>query len=458
MIRLVMCNASNDKENEGTELLYSPLALAYLARHTPDYYDIRMYDEYVGRSLDPFTIDADLVAVSALTSGITSAYEIGDALKKRGIPCVIGGAHASALPYEALEHFDSVIIGEGETPWKEFLQDFEKGEIKSTYFGPMNVSLENLGTPRRDLIHPNYHYPSVLTSRGCPYHCSFCYLTVYKYRKYRTIPHETVLEDMESLRGNFAIVITDENFMGYKQEDVEDRKELLRKMIDRDFGFYWGCQTTVSLAEDPELMDLMYRAGCRAVFVGFEATDQETLKAINKRHNMGIDYQEAIRKIHKHKIAVIASTILGLDHHKPDYHKQVIKDLKHIKADFPRVFFMTAFPGTALHKKMKKEGRVTDNWSQMRQDTPSVVFKYYTHEDIIKARQKIMRAFFNPVNITKVVMRWIFRDPSLLGVFAKMIIRNTVSEKIRNKRARKFTSSNTIKPEQPEKSYSKVTS
>ena len=113
-----MCYPSSAKENKGTELLYSPLALAYLARHVPDHYKISLFDEYVGEDINPDTVDADLVALSTLTSGITRAYEISDKLRKRGITTIVGGAHASALPDEALKHFDSVIIGEGELPWK----------------------------------------------------------------------------------------------------------------------------------------------------------------------------------------------------------------------------------------------------------------------------------------------------------------------------------------------------
>ena len=340
MIKLAMCYPSLVKENVGTETLYSPLALAYLARHTPDYYDIKLYDEYVGEDMDPDTIDADIVAVSSLSSGITRAYQIGDKLRARGIKSVVGGAHATSLPEEALKHFDTVILGEGEKPWKQFLADYENGRTQAKYFGAMNVSLENIATPRRDLVHPNYHYPSIMTSRGCPYACSFCYLTIYKNRKYRTIPHETVLQDFDSIRDNTVIVVTDENFIGYSNTDTEDRKLLLNKMIQRKYKFIWGCQSSINIAEQPELMKLMYKAGCRAVFVGFESTDPESLKSIRKKHNIGVDYKDAIKKIHKQKIAVIASCILGMDNQKTDYHKHLIKELKEIKADFVRVYFL----------------------------------------------------------------------------------------------------------------------
>jgi radical SAM superfamily enzyme YgiQ (UPF0313 family) len=435
MYKLVFCYPSRAKENIGIEVLYGPLSLAYLAGHTPDYYKISLYDEYVGEDMDPETVDADLVAVSSLTSGISRAYEIGDILKKRGITCVIGGAHVTALPEEALEHFDAVIMGEGENPWKEFLKDFENNRIRKTYYGPMNVSLESLGTPDRNFIHKNYHYPTVNTSRGCPYGCTYCYLTVFKDRKYRVIPHETVLDDLESLRDESIIIITDENFIGYTQDIIDDRKNLLRKMINRKFRFLWGCQTTVSLADDPELMDLMYQAGCRAVFIGFESANPEDLAEVGKKHNLGIDYKEIVKRLHKHKIGVIASCILGMDNHVNGYHKQLIKELKEINADFVRVFLITAWPGTPLYKKLQASGRVIKEWDMVRKDIPSILYKHYTHNEIINARKEVMNSFFNNRNILKVILRWILIDRSLIPTFIKLSYRNRSSERIRNSRA-----------------------
>lgn len=436
--KIVFYYPALEKENKGTEFLYSPLSLAYLSNHTPDYYETELYDEYVGEDIDPEKITADIVAMSPLTSGVNRAYRVADVLRERGIICVVGGAHASAMPEEALEHFDSVIIGEGEASWEEFLTDFENNCLRSTYFGRMDVDLDNLGIPDRDMVHPNYHYPSVNTSRGCPYSCSFCYLTVYKNRRYRTIPHETVLKDMEGLREEPIVVVTDENFIGYNRRDHEDRKALLKQMIDRDFGFHWGCQASLNIAEDPELMDLMYESGCRAVFIGFESTDPGDLKEIRKNHNTDIDYKSIVEKIHTHKLAVIASCILGLDNHKKNYHKQLIRDLKNMKVDFVRVFLMTSWPGTPLNKKLQDEGRLIKDWDRTRKDIPSIHYKNYTHQEILAARKEVMDSFFNLSNIVRTVWRWLFIDRSLIMLFIKMSFRNRISENIRNKRAWKF--------------------
>lgn len=437
MTKIAMVYPSRESINMGEILLYQPLALGYLATHTPDSYKLTLYDEYAGDEFDPATVDADIVAVAAITPGISRAYEIGAGLKKRGIPSIIGGAHVTALPDEALRYYDSVCVGEGEGPWKQFLKDYEKGKTKPKYTGPMNVPLDDLGLPRRDMCHANYMFPSVLTSRGCPYSCTFCYLTVFPNRKYRTIPQDTIIEDFDRVQYSPAVIMVDENFIGYSDADRADRKELLEKMIRRNYKFVWGCQTTTTIMHDDELMDMMYRAGCRAVFVGFEALDEESLKIVQKSHNIGIDYVELVKKLHSHNIAVIASTILGLDSHDKSYPAKLIKSLKATRADFPRVFFCTAWPGTPFFKMLEKEGRVSRNWDEVRKDVPSVKFLHFTKDEAIAAKKEVLNAFFNWFASIRLISRWIFKDRSLLRLYIHMIISYRIRDFKKKRREKK---------------------
>ncbi len=435
--KIVFCYPSLYKENEGIDILYGPLALAYLAAHTPDNYDLSLYDEYVGENLNPETIKADIVAFSSITSGINRAYQLADILRKRGICCVLGGAHGTALTDEALEHFDVVVKGEGEAPWLSFLKDYENGKIKPVYQGKMNISLKTLGVPDRRFIHANYPYPSLMTSRGCPFHCTFCYLSIYTDRKYRTIPHETVLEDMENLRNEKLIIITDENFIGYGENDYKNRRDLLRKMITRNFQFIWGCQASVNIAFQPELLKLMYQAGCRAIFIGYETNNTSSLEFLNKKHNLKLDYKKVVKNIHREKMAVIASTILGLDDQKKNYHYHLIKDLKRIKVDLVRVFYITAWPGTPFYTTMEKQNRIFKKWGKLRKDIPTFKYKHYSQTEIIEARNEVVNTFYKKSHMIRIILRWILKDRSLLKDFLHIRRRNITSEKIRNQRALK---------------------
>jgi radical SAM superfamily enzyme YgiQ (UPF0313 family) len=157
--------------------------------------------------------------MSALTPNILRAYYLADKLRKRGITPVCGGAHFSALPDEAVPFFDAVVSGEAEPIWPKVIADFESGKLQKVYDGGMDSSVEGIRLPRRDLIHKNYRCPSLITSKGCPFRCDYCYLSVYEKKKYRVLPVDAIVEDMEVLnRQNGSIVVFgDENVSGYKE-------------------------------------------------------------------------------------------------------------------------------------------------------------------------------------------------------------------------------------------------
>ena len=141
--------------------------------------------------------------------------------------------------------------------------------------------------------------------------------------------------------------------------------------------------------------------------------------------------------MHDHKLGVIASTIIGLDSHTKDYPAKVIRELKRAKADFTRVFYATAWPGTPFFESLEKEGRANRNWDEVRKDVPSIAFKHFTREEVIAARKQILDAFFNVFSITRVVSRWFFRERALILMYIKVSIRNRIAEFV--KRRRRYT-------------------
>jgi radical SAM superfamily enzyme YgiQ (UPF0313 family) len=225
------------------------------------------------------------------------------------------------------------------------------------------------------------------------------------------------LEDLESIKEERILAITDENFMGYTEKDIEDRKILLEKMIRKKYKFQWGCQTTVKISEQSELLSLMQKAGCNAVFIGFESAGEEGLKEINKGHNLKLSYPDVVKNIHDYKIAVIASYVIGLDSHKNEYVKTLIREIKETKPDALLLPFMTAWPGTPLFNKLQKEDRIEKNWDKMDFDLPLIKFKHFTLEEIINLRNRVYSSFYNLKNILALVFRNLFRTRIKLILF-----------------------------------------
>ncbi|MCK5506729.1 MAG: cobalamin-dependent protein, partial [Thermodesulfovibrionia bacterium] len=142
----------------------------------------------------------DLVGITAFTAEIPSAYEIADGFRKNGTKVVMGGIHVSALPEEALQHADSVVMGEAEPVWKELLNDVVQGELKSIYRSDSLIEMDSMAFPRRELLNRKMYvscFNTIQASRGCPFNCEFCAVTAFFGRTYRTRPVSDVIDEIK---------------------------------------------------------------------------------------------------------------------------------------------------------------------------------------------------------------------------------------------------------------------
>ena len=175
------------------------LNLPYVAAVTPPDVEIRIIDEAYEK-ID-FDEKVDLVGLTAQTPVAPRAYQIAREFKKRGIPVVMGGAHASMLPEEALQHVDAVVIGEAEEVWPTLIEDLKKGQLKKTYQGNGFVDPATLPLPQRELLHPKFYFPLKLleTTRGCPHRCDFCGVSKFFGFRYRHRPIQEIEKELKSL-------------------------------------------------------------------------------------------------------------------------------------------------------------------------------------------------------------------------------------------------------------------
>ncbi len=338
------------------------LGLLYLAASTSPEHEVIYREAPTAEDLPQDLFACDLVAISSLSAQIGEAYTVSDRLRAAGVRTAMGGLHVSSMPFEAKEHADYVVCGEGEKVWPHVVAAAAAGEPgkiwKAADYGPVDVAA--LPVPRYDLLKGRpYNRFTVQTSRGCPWRCDFCASSVMLAQRYRTRPVAHVRRDIEEL-----IKLFGDPFVEFADDNtfVDKRwgRELCRAL--EPLGIKWFTETDISLADDPELLRLMRAAGCRQVLVGLESPTQEALNGLEMRTNFKArafsKYRAAIERIQSHGITVNGCFILGLDTHTPDIFLEVLQFAQSAGLYEVQITVLTAFPGTPLYQRLKLEDRL----------------------------------------------------------------------------------------------------
>ena len=260
-------------------LRFSVLSLTTVAALTPAEHEVEILDENV-QPLD-LQLQADVVGITFMTGLAPRAYELAEHFRQRGIVTVAGGFHATLATQEAAEHFDSVVVGQAEGVWTQVLKDIQSGRYQKIYRGDCNLDLAAIPVPRRDLLRKTgSHYVTtnaVQTGRGCQHTCKFCSVTAFFQHQHHSRPLTNVLAELQTIPRHFMFV--DDNIIA----DREFAKQLFTAMIPMKKR--WISQCSIELADDEELLDLAYRAGCRGVFIGIESLDEANLTEVKKGFN-----------------------------------------------------------------------------------------------------------------------------------------------------------------------------
>ena len=356
---------------------YPPLNLAYVAALTPSDWNVKILDE----NFDDYRFEeADLVGITAFTSNVNRAYEIAGIYREKKIKVILGGIHASMLPDEALKFVDSVLIGEAENIWETIIHDFENNALAPLYRGPV-VDLAALDViPRRDLLHANYFWQTIQTSRGCPLNCNFCSVSRYLGRQYRQRKAEDVLIELQEMQGAY-VTFLDDNLIGYGHQAYERAKELFRGMIDQKLNKKWCMQTSINAADDEEVIKLAAEAGCIFVFIGFESIAGEALSNYKKGVNIkaGVEnYKKVVDTFHRYGIAVLGAFIIGSDSETTEYYQRFADFLIKSDIDIFQISLLTPLPGTDFLEQLKNEGRLL--YTSYPADWDKYRFSYIVHQ------------------------------------------------------------------------------
>ena len=388
---ILLILASYKKNVNFTRFIYPALELQQISSLTNDNYNINMVDERFNQINFKKKYQCDLVGISTTTYNAFRAYELADEFRKRGITVVLGGWHPSALPEEAKQHADSVVIGEAEDTWPQLLKDFEKGELKPFYYQEKPVNLDFIPPADHDLYKGTHLFDAVQASRGCPHGCEFCSISNMKYRnEFRKRKIKNIRNEVESLKRKH-IIFNDPSLT----IDVKFTKNLFLELKKLDKKIFCNGNINV-LGKDEELLKLASEAGCIGWFVGLESISQESLDTICKKPNVVADYKKAIKKIRDYNMAVNGSFIFGFDKDTPDIFDKTIEVIDNLDLDVAICDILTPYPGTPLYSRLEKQNRIiTKDWSKY--DTLNVVFKpkKMTEEQLFEGTHKVIRHIYS---------------------------------------------------------------
>ena len=333
------------------------ITMPYLAAFIDESkYKITLIDEYNQKI--PYKESFDLVAITVNTSNASHCYNISKVFREKGSKIVMGGPHSTLLPEEVKKNCDYIMIGEGELIWPEFLEDFYNGKAKKEYICKEVPNLNNIPIARRDLIYGRHFTKgAVISSRGCPYKCSYCNLKQIYCEPYRTRPVEEVIEEIKKIKSRY-FVFWDDNFWG----DTDYSKILLKEL--KKLNKRWAAQVTLERCKDEDLLKLAKEAGCVYLFVGIESFSKESLMSVNKGINNVDKYKSIIDKVHSNGICIQAGIIFGFDTDRKDVFKRTLDACNKLGIDGVTVSILTPLPKTPIYEQLKEEGRLlSEDWS-----------------------------------------------------------------------------------------------
>lgn len=382
--RLLLINPANmlngQVQHGPAQFPIPPLNLGYVAALTPPSWEVRIIDENL-RLEEGLSWKPDLVGLTALTPNVPRAYALAQQYRAAGVPVVLGGVHASALPEEAARYVDAVVVGEAEGAWARLLTDFEAGSLQARYDGGFG-SLESLLLPRRSLYPGGYFTEVAITSKGCPGHCDFCSIWRFYNQRYRVRPVAEVVDELAQLPPRKLVFMADDNLTLQPGRIIE----ICKQMVERGVRRRLAIQGAITLADNDELLIWLKRAGCVYVFVGLESLNGEALTQIGKPNLLGANaegYRRRLANLHRHRLGIYGSFIVGLDQDTPETFAQLERFILETEIDCALVNILAPLPGTVLWERLMAEGRL------LLHDFP-VDYAYCTQD----------RVYFRPAHMT----------------------------------------------------------
>ncbi len=395
-MKIIYINPSRIESGLDAIVKSPPLSLLAIAGMVPDH-DAKLFDfkvdKYDEKQFRNELNRCDVAAITSLTPQVYHALEIAEIAKEQGCTTIIGGYHPTLAPEFVAknDYVDFTVRGEGEHTFKEII-DYLDGNKKQTLLKDINgisylndhheiihnkerqieLNLDNFGMPRRELLKGKKYTTlgaptaSIETSRGCPHNCKFCCI-IKMWRNtdtkttYRTKSILRIMQEIYDVdKKNSFIFFCEDNFT----INVKRTNKILDTIIHSGINnkFYFSCQSRVdTLYRNPYLIEKLYKAGFRQIFLGIESVHQQSLDAMNKHNTTPEMVKHVVKSLRNLGISIFGGVIIGFPGETKRMVRQNIQNTIDLNLDVVQFTPITAFPGTPFYDEVKQEGKITSN-------------------------------------------------------------------------------------------------
>ena len=400
----------------GAKYQAAPLGLMTVAALLPKEWELKLIDINVEPLLEEHFEWADVVCTGGMLPQQIGILDIINLSHQKQLPVIVGGPDPTSQP-NLYQSADYLVLGEGEITIPMLLNDLENGCESGEYLSSDFADMTKVVVPRFDLINfNNYIHLNIQFTRGCPFNCEYCDVIELYGRKPRSKTPEQIIKELQTLydlnyRGHIDIV--DDNFIGNKKY-VKTTLQVIKGWSEKNnYPFYYGIETSINLADDDELLQMMKDVDFRLVFIGIESPEDDVVEKANKKINMNRSIVEATRKISSYGMVVNGGFIIGFDNESNQTTKKMIECIQESGICVAMFGLMYALPNTQLTKRLKLEGRLfnefsifTDNKTQIDQASSGLNFiTVRPRIDILKDFVDVLKYIYEPEHYYERIIR-----------------------------------------------------
>jgi radical SAM superfamily enzyme YgiQ (UPF0313 family) len=383
----------------GKKAVSPPLGLLTVAAMLPADWSKRLVDANVTVLTEEDLGWADYAFIGGMIVQRKSARQIITRCKEAGVTVVAGGP-LFTIEYERFEEVDHFVLNEAELTLPPFLEDLKRGRAKKIYTSTEFADIQQTPVPMWGLVDMDrYSTMEIQFSRGCPYDCEFCNVTVLLGHRPRTKTAQQIITELDTLYDlgwRASVFFVDDNLIGNKRCLKTELLPMLIEWQKDKVGFSLSTEVSINLADDKQLMQMMVEAGFRTVFIGIETPDEESLAECNKKQNMNRDLIDSVKNLHRAGLKVQGGFIVGFDNDTPSIFQRQIDFIQRSGIVTAMVGLLQAPPGTRLYQRLKQEGRLLDRISGDNVDGTTNIIPRMDLDTLHKGYESIMQYIYSP--------------------------------------------------------------